>query len=276
MKGDFHIHSNISDCNFTPDEIGKKAIEVGLTHLAFTDHDIITDDNIIEEIEKKYKIKVIKGIEISAYDYKNNKKVHVLGYGNLGENTKNLCKNICNERHQLSKKIYEILKNSNYNISWENIEKYAGKTGVFKQHIMLEFINKGYTDNIYGKLYENLFKNNGIVANLNINYVKAQDAIKAIKKDGAIAIIAHPAQFKNEDIIPELVELGLDGIEVYHQKHSKKDSFQLLKIVKKYNLLISGGSDFHGNMDKKYIELGSSFIDGENLKNFLDKLSNIS
>ena len=269
MKGDFHIHSNISDCDFTPDEIGKKAIELGLTHIALTDHDIITDDDIIKKVEEKYKIKVIKGIEISAYDYENNKKVHILGYGKLGENTKELCKNTCRERHELSKKIYEIIKNEGYNISWENIENYAGKTGVFKQHIMLELINKGYTANIYGELYKKLFKNHGIVAHLSIDYAKAQDAVKAIKKDGGIAVIAHPAQYKNEDIIPELVNLGLDGIEVYHQKHTEKDFTELLKIAEKYNLLITGGSDFHGNMDKEYVELGSSFIDGENLEKFL-------
>jgi predicted metal-dependent phosphoesterase TrpH len=274
IKGDLHIHSNISDCDFTLEKIVEKAKELGISHIAITDHDTILGCERAKEIGKKYGVEVIAGIEISAYDYKRDKKVHILGYGNLGESVKKLCEVPCRARGELSKHLFEIIKNEGYDISWERVESYAGETGVFKQHIMLDLIKQGYTDDIYGDLYKKLFKNNGVAAKYSIKYVDVYEAVKAIKNDGGIAIMAHPAQYGNEDLIEELLEIGLDGIEVYHPKHSNEKIEELLEVAKKNNLLVTGGTDFHGNMDSKYIELGSYFCGKEEIERLIKVISN--
>lgn len=269
MRGDLHIHSNISDSDFSLEEIVVKAKNIGLSHIAITDHDTILGCERAKEIGKKYGVEVISGIEISAYDYKRDKKVHILGYGNLGESVKKLCEVPCRARGELSQYLFEIVKNEGYDISWERVKSYAGETGVFKQHIMLDLIKQGYTDDIYGELYKKLFKNNGVAAKYSIKYVDVYEAVKAIKKDGGIAIMAHPSQYGNEELIEELLEIGLDGIEVYHPKHSKENIEKLLEIAKKNNLLITGGTDFHGNMDSKYVEIGDFSCNEEELKRLL-------
>lgn len=269
MKGDLHIHSSISDCDYSIEEIVKKAKEKGLTHISITDHDTILGLEEALKIGEKYHIKVIPGIEISAYDNKRKRKVHILGYGNLGENVQVLCKNMPEKREALSKRYFNEIQNKGYDISWEDIKSCSGKTGVFKQHIMLNLIKKGYTRNIYGDLYNTLFKKETQIKEM--EYIDVFEAVQAIKKDGGVAVIAHPALYKNEELISELVSFGLDGIEVYHPKHTYKDIEKLSAIAKEKNLIITGGTDFHGNMGEEYVEMGSYFCSEESIKNILDK-----
>ncbi len=256
MKGDLHIHSSVSDCNYSIEEIIIKAREEKLTCISITDHDTILGNEEAIKIGGLYGVEVIPGIEISAYDYKRNSKVHVLGYGRLGKNTEKLCEETTKTRHNLSKEFYKEIKEKKYNISWERIKSYAGRSGVFKQHIMLDLIREGYTDKIYGDLYKKLFKEETEIKDM--EYVDVYDAIKAIKKDGGVAVIAHPMAYKNQELILELLEKGieLDGIEVYHPKHSKEDQEALLKLAHENNLLATGGSDFHGEMEDEVNEIG--------------------
>ncbi|MGL5745843.1 MAG: PHP domain-containing protein [Cetobacterium sp.] len=270
IKGDLHIHSTISDSDYTIDEIMKKARENSITHISITDHDTLLGNTKSVEIGKKYEIEVISGVEISAYDYKRDSKVHILGYGKLGKNVNALCKNTILAREKNSKKYFDIILEKGYEISWERIKELSGETGVFKQHVMLHLIELGYTDDIYGDLYKKIFKEEKIVED--IKYVDIYDALRAIKLDGGIAILAHPAVYKNQDLILELLKFGLDGIEIYHPKHSLEDIATLKKIADENNLIKTGGTDFHGNMDTKYNEIGSFYSDEEALIKILKKL----
>ncbi|MGL5191376.1 MAG: PHP domain-containing protein [Cetobacterium sp.] len=270
LKGDLHIHSTISDSDYTIDEIIKRAAENGLTHVSITDHDTLLGNRLSVEIGKKYGVEAISGIEISAYDYKRDSKVHILGYGKLGKNTSDLCKNTILNREENSKKNFEKILEKGYDLSWERIEELSGETGVFKQHIMLHLIELGYTDEIYGDLYKKFFKEEKLVED--IKYIDVYDALRAIKMDGGIAILAHPGVYKNEDLVSELLEFGLDGIEVYHPKHSLESIETLKKIADENNLIKTGGTDFHGRMDIKYNEIGSFYSDEEAINNILRKI----
>lgn len=264
MKGDLHIHSSISDCNYSIEDIMKKAKENGVTHISITDHDTILGVEEALKQGEKYGIEVIPGVEISAYDYKRGRKVHILGYKNLGENVEKICEEIPQKREELSKKYFDEIKKKGYDISWERIKNYSGKTGVFKQHIVIDLIKQGYTEKIYGELYQKLFKEETSIKDM--EYIDVYKVIQAIKQDGGIAIMAHPAIYKNEELIEELIPYGLDGIEVYHPKHSLENINLLKDITKRNNLLSTGGTDFHGDIDSKYIEIGSFYCKEESLK----------
>lgn len=255
VRGDLHIHTKVSDCDYSIEEVVEKAAKIGVTHMAITDHDTTLGNSRAVKMGKKYGIKVCPGIEISAYDYKRGKKAHLLGYNVTGEEVKKICDPLLEKRHGTSKKMHKIVGELGYDISWKDIKRHAGDTGVFKQHIMLALIEKGYTDRVYSELYKELFKGKG-PANIPLDYPDVFEALKAIKKEGGIAVLAHPAQLKNEELIPELAEEGLDGIEVYHPEHKEEEIENLLKIAKKHELLISGGSDFHGNIGSKKVEVG--------------------
>lgn len=256
IKGDLHIHTTVSDSDYNIEEVILKAVKSGVTHMAITDHDTTLGGEKAIALGKKHGVKVVSGIEVSAYDEKRDTKVHILGYNLRGGSVKKLCEPLLKQRHSTSIKMHEIIVKQGYGISWKEVMEYAGDTGVFKQHIMLALIKKGYTDRIYGDLYKRLFKGDG-EANIPLTYPTALDIVRAIKRDGGVAVIAHPAQLGNEDLIPELKEVGLDGIEVYHPDHSEAQVDNLLKIAQINNLLVSGGSDFHGNMGQGKVDLGA-------------------
>ena len=110
---------------------------------------------------------------------------------------------------------------------------------------MAELISNNYMDEEYKILYKKIFKGSGICAR-DIEYVDMIEAVKAIKADGGIAVLAHPGHLDSYDFIENLVKAGLDGIEFNHESHSEEDHIKILKYSKKYNLILTGGSDFHG------------------------------
>jgi hypothetical protein len=109
---------------------------------------------------------------------------------------------------------------------------------------MVKLVEKGYTERIYGQLYHD-FRANGFFEDL--KYIDYKEAINLLKEINAVIFLAHPAIYNNWDILPELIDLGLNGVEAYHKRHNQEDIKLSLEYAKKYNLLISGGSDFHGN-----------------------------
>jgi fructose-1,6-bisphosphatase/inositol monophosphatase family enzyme/predicted metal-dependent phosphoesterase TrpH len=248
LKADLHVHTDISDSSYDLDHTLQLAKECGITHLGIVNHDTVQGlEEAIEEGAKK-NIKVIPGVEISAYDFESCKRVHILGYNfNLkADNIKMLCNTILSRRSENSMRQVKILVENNYNISINKILNRAKKSGViYKQHIMAELIEQGYTDKIYSDLYKKLFKNNGICSE-DIQYVDAVEAVKAIKKDGGIAILAHPGQTDSYSLIDKLVLAGLDGLELYHKDHTFEDFHKIMEYRDKYQFILTGGSDFHG------------------------------
>lgn len=269
MKADFHIHTDISDGYNNIKEIIKMARENGLTHIAITNHDTI--DGLEEAINlgKQEGIKVIPGIEISAFNFAKNKKVHVLGFNFEleGKNIKKLCDPILEKRNANSILQMNKLVSNNYEISIKNILHRAKNSEViYKQHIMAELMDKGYTNAIYSDLYKKLFKNGGI-CDKDIAYADAVEAVKAIKADGGIAILAHPGQLDSFDIIDKLVEVGLDGLELNHEDHSSEDINRIKGYRDKYDFIFTGGSDFHGEYGSE-IKLGEMISPEETIKVF--------
>lgn len=255
IKADLHVHTEMSDGSFTVEEVIKLAKEKGLTHIAITNHDTVKGLKEAIELGEKYGVNIIPGIEISAYDYKRNRKVHLLGYGiDLeGKNIKNICDRLLKDRNEMTLNQAKIIRDLGYDIYLEEIKKYSKNSGVaYKQHIMQVLINKGYIQEIYSPLYKELFGKNG-PCEMELEYIDVYDALEAIIKDNGIPIIAHPGQLKSYELIEELVDKGLVGIEKYHVSHSKEDENKIDELAKKYNLLITGGSDFHGDYAKNRV-----------------------
>jgi len=258
MRGDLHVHTSISDGSLNTEETLKLAKKNGVTHLGIVNHDTVKGLKEAIELGNKIGIKVIPGIEISAYDYLNDRKVHILGYNfNLkAENIKSLCKPLLEERNENSIWQYKRLLDEGYDIDFELLkEKSKDSEVIYKQHLMSCLVENHYTDEIYSELYRRLFKNGGVCAR-DIEYVSAFDAVDAIKKDGGLAVLAHPGQLKSYDIIPQLFSKGLDGIEIIHPSHSEKDMKRIKQIADFNGLILTGGSDFHGAYSESKTDIG--------------------
>lgn len=258
MKADLHVHTNISDSSMDIEDTIREAIKQGVTHLGIVNHD--TQRGLKEAIElgKKLGVKIIPGVEISAYDYENKRSVHILGYNcDLdGCHVRNICNPILERRQQNSIWQMNQLIEHGYPIDPMNILNLSYNSQViYKQHIMADLIEKKCTNKIYSDLYRRLFKNGGI-CDRDIVYADVFESIKAIKADGGIAILAHPGQSNTYSIIDELIQAGLDGIEINHEFHTQKDLEIIRGLNEKYNLILTGGSDFHGKYGSSSIRIG--------------------
>ncbi len=274
MKIELHCHTNISDCPLSIDEVVELALIQGVTHLAITNHD--TTKGLVEAIEtgKRYGIEVIPGIEISGFDFERGRRVHILGYfiepGH--EALESLCQPLINKRHHASKEMVERLIAAGYKITWERCKEIAhGGTGVYKQHIMHALIEAGYTNSIYGPLYKKLFNrgHNGEkpgIAFIPMEYMDAKTAVQAIRLAGGVPVLAHPGQYGNFEMVPDLVGEGLQGIEVWHPLHDEQHEAKAKQLARKYDLIMTGGSDFHGYYGEKPVLIGSKSPGAEALE----------
>lgn len=269
MKADLHVHTDISDSSCSLQETIKLAKENGITHLGITNHDTVRGLREAMEEGMKEGIIIIPGVEISAFDFDRGKKVHILGYNfNLeSENIKKLCDPLLKRRHNNSlKKIFELRSNG-YRLDMEKISKRSKNSEIiYKQHIMAELVVSGYTEEKYSELYTEFFKNKGIYSK-DIKYADVHQAVRAIKADGGIAVLAHPGQLDSYNLIESLLVDGLDGIEINHEAHTEEDIHRILEYCEKYSLITTGGSDFHGSYGSK-LNIGEITCPEESIRYF--------
>lgn len=271
MKADLHVHSDISDGSFETVDTIKLAKSQGVTHLGIVNHDTIKGLKEAMTLGRKHRVQVIPGVEISAYDYKRKKKLHILGYNfDLeGSSITKICEPILEARQQNATRQINLLIQHGYTIDPKEIFKLSQNSLIiYKQHIMAELIRRQYTDSIYSELYYSLFKNGGICSG-EISYVEATEAIRAIKADGGLAILAHPGQSQAYESVEELVEAGLDGIELMHECHTEEDYSRIKELQQKHDLILTGGSDFHGDYGSTSIKIGDITAPKEFLRYFV-------
>lgn len=255
MIGDLHIHSTLSDGSDTREQILQQASRKGITLLSFTEHDSVSGWEEGIALAARYGIKALPGVEISAFDFTSGKKAHILGYNYRGgSHITALCEPLLQRRHGNSLRKIEILRELGYKITEQDVRRYAGKY-IYKQHILKYLVNSGQEDELFGKVYYTLFKQNG-PCDFDITYVDAADAVRAINADGGRAVLAHPGQQDNFSLLPRLKEAGLWGIELLHPLHSEADRSRVLAAAARFDLHCTGGSDYHGIYTKLLHELG--------------------
>lgn len=243
MRVDLHVHTNVSDSSMSTEETILLAKARGLTHLAITNHDTVYGLKEAIKFGKDVGVEIIPGIEISAYDFKRDVKAHILGYDFKldAPHIKALVEDVNRRRDENTKWQVKQLIDAGYNISMEEVAaKAKASTAFYKQHVFDVLTNKGYTR----ESLKPLFKKGGI-CNRVITYVDAREAVKAIKADGGFAVIAHPGQSKSYEMIKDLIEVGLDGIEKFHPDHGEEDYKMIDQLVKDYQMITTAGSDFH-------------------------------
>ncbi|WP_039766932.1 PHP domain-containing protein [Caldicellulosiruptor sp. F32] len=254
---DLHVHTTFSDGTYSPEDVVELAKEKGLFAIAITDHDTTDGVKIALKKGQEIGIKVISGVEISA-DFEI--EMHILGLFIDVDNTslQEKLKMLEVFRKERNPKIIEKLRKMGYDISMEDVEKVASGEVIGRPHIARVLVQKGYFDSTKA-VFENLL-GFGKPAYVKKEKLKPYEAIRAIKEAKGIAILAHPHKYLYleegpENVFEELKEYGLDGIEVFHSEHTEKETRELLETAKKLDLIVSGGSDFHG-ANKPDIEIG--------------------
>lgn len=265
MKADFHIHTNISDGSDTQEQVFLMAKEQGLTHIAITDHDTFAGVELNQKLANQYQITYIPGLELSAYDYQEHRKCHIVGlYVKPGHKPLDeMIEYITKERHAHSNKQVELLMEMGYKISFKDFENNRGYHGIYKQHIMEVLMKRGYARGYYDAFYRKMFKNKGPLE-MEIEYPSCEEAVKAIADSGGIPILAHPTSYKNLNTVASLVKHGLQGIEASYPSMLPSDRIVLEELADKYGLVLSAGSDYHG----RYAERTGGFVGSHTVDSF--------
>ncbi len=255
---DLHTHSIASDGSMSPAELVRHAKEKGLTAIALTDHDTV--DGVKEALDEgnRIGIEVIPGIEIST-EY--NPEMHILGlFLNLNEYTsiRKELGAIKQGREDRNKKIINKLKELGVDITLEEVKNLAAGDITGRPHIARVLMAKGYVKSM-DEAFDKYLSKEGL-AYFKRFELQPIDGIKAIKNAGGIPVIAHPVLLKKsydnmDKLLKELKEYGLAGIEAIYSENSKEDTGNLLRLAIKHQLLVTGGSDFHGTY-KTGIEIG--------------------
>lgn len=251
---DMHVHSYWSDGELSPEELVREAKKKGLEGIGLTDHDTFAGIQELQQAGKKAGLSVYGGVEISCRDEKRNRQVHILGYGVEAqgmEQLENWLSPLRDSREKAVRKSVLALEKQGYPISLEAVYGKAGPgRSICKQMIMEVLREAGLCTELYGSLYQELFKKGKDgqkpVAKLEMLYADPAEAVREVQKAGGYAVLAHPGQYDSFEILPELTEAGLAGIEAYHPLHTQEQVDRSLELARKYNLKVTGGSDFHG------------------------------
>lgn len=250
---DLHVHSSLSDGSDSYRKVLEVAKENDVEVLSFVDHDITSTFRPAARIANEFGIRLIPGIEISAYDFARRRKVHVLGYNYALEakNIHRLTKPLLSRRHAHSLRQIEQIKDYGIDIDIERIKSRRGSAQtIYKQHIMEEVTDARFESGEYQEQYKTLFKGKGPAAG-DIEYIDVKDAIRAIKADNGLVVIAHPGQLDSYDMIEECVDIGIDGIEQFHPDHRMEDFERVGQLAERFDLFTTGGSDYHGHFGAK-------------------------
>ncbi len=261
FKADLHTHTTCSDGSFTPKELIDLACKENLQGLSITDHDTI--DAYAEAIPyaKQKGILLAPGVEFSC-EHKR-KSVHILGYDFSLENAnfKAYCLRQQHKRVIRNKGILDRLRRLRIIIEESDLRKiHDNPLTIGRPHIAEAMILKGYVRSIQ-EAFQSYLGDQGCCF-VQGEPFPVQEGISIIHEAGGKAFIAHPNLYTNHQFVEEILSLGFDGIECYYGRFSYGKEKKWLDIAKKRDLLISGGSDFHGSA-KPQVFLGCSYVEKE-------------
>jgi len=268
MPADLHIHSNLSDGTHSPEEVVELASAGGLKTIALTDHDIVDGIEPAQKKGKELNLEVIPGIEFTTEAP--NCEVHILGYFIDYHNPKllTMLEKIQADRVKRIYKIIEKLKELKVKIDPDEVLAISGKKAPGRPHVARALIYEGVVANFKEAFTRFLdFRAPAYVPHYKL---MPSEAVRLIGEAGGLAVFAHPGVSKCDHIIPELMVDGLAGLEVYYSGHRPDQIKHYLNLARKYGLLVTGGSDFHGLDSGREVKLGQLSIPDE----LVDKLRN--
>jgi 3',5'-nucleoside bisphosphate phosphatase len=246
---DLHLHSTVSDGRYTPAELVAMAAAAKLSVIALTDHDTV--DGIGEAVAAAAAypgLAVIPGVEIST-DTPGG-EVHILGYY---INDQDAALRASLEKMRLSRVtrargMVEKLRRLGIDIEWERVQEIAGPGAIGRPHVAQAMMEKGYITSLRDAFA--LYIGRDGAAYVERQKMTPEEAVQIIRQAGGLPVLAHPFTVANpEPIIQALLKVGLMGLEVYYNNYTPEQTSALFGLARRYDLVPSGGSDFHGISD---------------------------
>jgi len=243
---DLHIHTNFSDSSYSPSDVVHLSVKEGLSCIGITDHDTVDGIRPIMKEARHKNLEVIPGIEMSTEV--NGQEVHILGYF-IDYRNKAFLRRLAQLKKIRINRIYKMVKKLKAlglkDISAKEVFDLSGKGAVGRVHLAWVMQRKGYVDSFARAFHK--FIGDGKPACVSKFRFSPKQVINSIHKAGGISVIAHPHNLARQEIIHEFIDYGLKGIEVYYSNYTNSQIKGYISLAKKYGLLITGGSDSHGD-----------------------------
>ncbi len=263
---DLHVHSTASDGTLTPAEILKHAKALNLGAVAITDHDTIDGVKDVLENGQPEGVRFLTGVEMSTkapaiYPFPGS--LHILGYKiDINDTELNAAlDDLKAARQNRNPKILECLSDIGFHLTLGDVEKEVGDGQIGRPHIARAMVSKGMVKDINEAFDLYLGKNKPCYVD---KYrVAAETAVRLIRNAGGIPVLAHPGILKSDDpqsienLVSALVNAGLMGIEAFYPAHQPDETAYFIMLAKQYDLLVTGGTDFHGALYPD-VEMGSA------------------
>ncbi len=245
-KVDLHIHSSVSDGRFSPADIVHKAAELGLTVIAIADHDAV--DGIAPALIAAQAfpgLKVISCVEIST-DVPNG-EAHVLGYfiDYTDHKLEATLSRFRHSREQRAQRMITKLETLGVHIEWQRVQDIAGSGSIGRPHIAQAMLEKGYIASLKEAFIR--YIGHGTPAYVEREKMTPAEAVELVLRANGLPVLAHPLTTDDlEMMVIELKAAGLVGLEAYYNDYTADEINELLSLANKYNLIATGGSDYHG------------------------------
>lgn len=244
MIADLHLHTFYSDGTYSPAELAAQAERHGFAAVALTDHDTVEGCEPTARECAALKIEFIPGTELTAEQ--GGHEIHILGYCFDLQN-RLLLSEIAKFQAVRQERIREMvtrLNRLNVPLTTEAVFELANCRAPGRPHVARALVEARLVGSL-DEAFERFLKKNR-PAWVPKFKMSASQAILLIHQAGGVAVMAHPGLNRTDEVIPAMVEAGLDGIECFHTKHSSSTSAHYLELARRFNLLVTGGSDCHG------------------------------
>ncbi|PYJ05590.1 MAG: histidinol phosphatase [Verrucomicrobia bacterium] len=254
MYADLHLHSNFSDGTYTPEELAGHAKRCGFKAVALTDHDTMEGCERMAAACQAEEIEFVPASELTTEC--DGHELHLLGYMLDGQNSK-LLEELAKFQEVRRQRIYGMVERLNelrVPLRAEAVFALARCHSPGRPHVARALVQGGWCSSL-DEAFDRFLKK-GKPAWIPKFKIGAPEAIGLIHQAGGLAVLAHPGLNHVDEIIPELVAAGMDGLECFHSKHSTAMTHRYLELADRYRLLVTGGSDCHG-MNKGKPLIGS-------------------
>lgn len=243
---DLHLHSHYSDGSFPPAEVVRRAKAAGLAAVALTDHDTVDGLPEFFAAAAAAGLTAIPGVELSVDE--EDGEIHLLGYLIRWEDgaLRAALTRFAAERRVRAAVMLSRLQAMGVRISMEAVKAAAGKGTLGRPHVAAALVEAG----VVGSAQEafDRYLAQGKPAYAPRTGFTAAEAIALVREAGGVPVLAHPVRSALLGEVPRLVALGLMGLEAYHTGHDAADTLAVCRVADAYRLLVTGGSDCHGEV----------------------------
>lgn len=269
MRLDLHLHSNASDGECAPEGVVRRALAAHLDVIALTDHDTVGGVGEALETAAGSPIHVIPGLEVSSTWRGHD--IHILGYF-VDLEAPALERHADHARRRRSERMREMLSlldDVGVEVSYEEVLSAAGEEveSLARPHLAQALVERGYVGSVR-EAFDRYISDEG-PAFVPTRLQDPTEAVELIRDAGGIASWAHPPRDQLDDLLPLLVDAGLEGLEAYRPNHAPYQVKDLMNRARRYGLVATGGSDWHG--PDRGRELGDFYVTADEVQDFLDR-----